>query len=74
MVIKEYNTDSQIKDVSIKVGGNPAKPDNDWSYMAPFSPSDVIEEYTDKLGLENGKIKIVEPLTDLHSINVSNFG
>ena len=46
IIKKEYNADSQIKDLSIKVGGNPAKPDNDWSYMAPFSPSDVIEEYT----------------------------
>ena len=72
---QECNTDSQIKDVSIKVGGNPAKPDNDWSYMAPFSPSDVIEEYTRPARIiENGKIKIVEPITDLHSINVSNFG
>ena len=75
IIKKEYNADSQIKDVSIKVGGNPAKPDNDWSYMAPFSPSDVIEEYTRPARIiENGKIKIVEPLTDLHSINVSNFG
>lgn len=75
IIKKEYNADSQIKDVSIKVGGNPAKPDNDWSYMAPFSPSDVIEEYTRPARIiENGKIKIVEPLTDLHSINVNNFG
>ena len=75
IIQKEYNADNQIKDVSIKVGGNPAKPDNDWSYMAPFSPSDVIEEYTRPARIiENGKIKIVEPLTDLHSINVNNFG
>lgn len=75
IIKKEYNADSQIKDLSIKVGGNPAKPDNDWSYMAPFSPSDVIEEYTRPARIiENGKIKIVEPLTDLHSINVNNFG
>ena len=48
---------------------------DDWSYMAPFSPSDVIEEYTRPARIiENGNIKIVEPLTDLHSINVNNFG
>ena len=75
IIKKEYNADSQIKDVTIKVGGNPAKPDNDWSYMAPFSPSDVIEEYTRPARIiENGKIRTVEALTDLHSINVSNFG
>ena len=32
--------------VTIKVGGNPAEPDQEWSYMAPFSPHDVIAEYT----------------------------
>ncbi len=30
----------------VRVGGNPVEPDDDWSYMAPFSPEDVIEEYT----------------------------
>ena len=75
LVKKEYDADSKIKDVSIKVGGNPVKPDNEWSYMAPFSPSDVIEEYTRPARIiENGEINTVEPLTDLHSINVSNFG
>ena len=26
----------------IWVGGNPQQPDDDWSYMAPLSPSDEI--------------------------------
>ena len=30
----------------VRVGGNPVHPDEGWSYMAPFSPYDVIEEYT----------------------------
>ena len=75
LIKKEYDTDSKMRDVSIKVGGNPVKPYNDWSYMAPFSPSDVIEEYTRPARIiENGEINTVEPLTDLHSINVGNFG
>ncbi len=75
LIKKEYDTDSKIKDVTIKVGGNPAKPDNDWSYMAPFSPSDVIEEYTRPARIiQNREIKTVETLSDLHAINVSNFG
>ena len=75
LIKKECDTDSKMRDVSIKVGGNPVKPDNEWSYMAPFSPSDVIEEYTRPARIiENGEINTVEPLTDLHSINVSNFG
>lgn len=75
LIKKEYDADTKMKDVSIKVGGNPVKPDNEWSYMAPFSPSDVIEEYTRPARIiENGGINTVEPLTDLHSINVGNFG
>ena len=75
LIKKECDTDSKMRDVSIKVGGNPVKPDNEWSYMAPFSPSDVIEEYTRPARIiENGGINTVEPLTDLHSINVGNFG
>lgn len=75
LIKKECDTDSKMRDVSIKVGGNPVKPYNDWSYMAPFSPSDVIEEYTRPARIiENGEINTVEPLTDLHSITVSNFG
>ena len=35
-----------LDEVSIHVGGNPIQPDDEWSYMAPFSPSDVIEENT----------------------------
>ena len=31
--------------VEIRVAGIPAQPDEGWSYMAPFSPSDVIAEY-----------------------------
>ena len=75
LIKKECDTDSKMRDVSIKVGGYPVKPDNEWSYMAPFSPSDVIEEYTRPARIiENGEINTVEPLTDLHSITVSNFG
>ncbi|MBT3651746.1 MAG: hypothetical protein HN541_00365, partial [Euryarchaeota archaeon] len=32
-----------LEKATIHVGGNPTEPDNEWSYMAPFSPSDVIE-------------------------------
>ena len=75
LIKKEYNMNSEIKHVSIKVGGNPVKPDKDWSYMAPFSPSDVIEEYTRPARIiHNNELKTVDALTDLHSIYVSDFG
>ena len=76
MIIKrEYERDREIKDISIKVGGNPAKPDSGWSYMAPFSPSDVIEEYTRPARIiKDGEVVTVEVLSDLHRISVDNFG
>ena len=75
LIKKEYTKDSKIMEVTIKVGGNPAQPDGEWSYMAPFSPTDVIEEYTRPARIiENGELKIVDALTDLHQITVNNYG
>ena len=34
MAVREFGI---LDEVTIKVGGNPAQPDGEWSYMAPFS-------------------------------------
>jgi hypothetical protein len=61
----------KMEEVTIKVGGNPTHPDQEWSYMAPFSPSDVIEEYTRPARIvRNGEIVTVPALTERHSIDV----
>lgn len=58
--------------VAIKVGGNPAEPDEAWSYMAPFSPHDVIAEYTRPARIVRGGAKTVVPaMDDLHAINAN---
>ena len=58
--------------VTIKVGGNPAEPDNTWSYMAPFSPHDVIAEYTRPARtVRDGTITIVPATSDLHEIDAN---
>ena len=58
--------------VSIKVGGNPAKPDKEWSYMAPFSPHDVIAEYTRPARVvQNGAVTVVQAMDDLHPIDAN---
>ena len=60
-----------LDDVSIHVGGNPTQPDEEWSYMAPFSPSDVIEEYTRPARIvRDGEIITVPALTERHRIVV----
>lgn len=60
-----------LNDVSIHVGGNPTQPDEEWSYMAPFSPSDVIEEYTRPARIvRDGEVVTVPALTERHRIAV----
>ena len=60
-----------MEEVTIHVGGNPTHPDQEWSYMAPFSPSDVIEEYTRPARIvRNGEVVTVPALTERHSIDV----
>ena len=72
---KEFVEDENILSATIKVGGNPQSPDDTWSYMAPFSPSDVIEEYTRPARiLLDGKVKTVPALTEKHFIEVDGFG
>lgn len=75
IIKKEFGEDKNILSATIKVGGNPQCPDDKWSYMAPFSPSDVIEEYTRPARiLVDGEVKIVSALTEKHSIDVDGFG
>ena len=58
--------------VTIKVGGNPLIPDSEWSYMAPFSPHDVIAEYTRPARIVvDGKHTQVDAMSDLHTIDAS---
>ena len=45
----------------VRVGGNPVEPDDNWSYMAPFSPQDVIEEYTRPARILRGNQTVIVP-------------
>lgn len=62
----------KLDKVTIKVGGNPSQMDDEWSYMAPFSPHDVIAEYTRPARIiENGEMTVVPAMSDLHTIDAS---
>ncbi len=64
-----------LSSAKIWVGGNPQKPDQEWSYMAPFSPSDVIEEYTRPARVRrNGENVIEAALSERHLITVPGYG
>jgi len=72
LVAKALRELGRLDKVTIKVGGNPQEPDEDWSYMAPFSPHDVIAEYTRPARvIENSKQIEVEAISKLHSINAN---
>ncbi len=64
-----------LSKATIRVGGNPAEPDDDWSYMAPFSPTDVLEEYTRPARVYRGGQVVTKPaLSDRHLFEVEGRG
>ena len=49
--------------------------DDGWSYMAPFSPSDVIEEYTRPARIKVDGVPVEVPaLSERHAIEVEGYG
>jgi hypothetical protein len=69
MAVRKYGA---LKKAMIKVGGNPSEMDDGWSYMAPFSPKDVIAEYTRPARIiRNGAIQVVPAMSDLHKISAN---
>jgi hypothetical protein len=64
-----------IVTAEVRVGGNPSEPDSEWSYMAPFSPSDVIAEYTRPARIIRDRMESILPaLSERHRINVEGKG
>ena len=72
LVALAHREHGHLDSVTIKVGGNPAEPDEAWSYMAPFSPHDVIAEYTRPARVvREGTMTVVPAMDDLHTIDAS---
>ena len=72
LVALAHREHGHLDSVTIKVGGNPAEPDEEWSYMAPFSPHDVIAEYTRPARIvRNGEPMSVPAMTELHTIDAN---
>lgn len=64
-----------LKAAKVWVGGNPQQPDENWSYMAPFSPTDVIEEYTRPARIRRDGAIVIEPaLAERHAVEVPGYG
>ena len=72
LLYASHREHGHLDSVTIKVGGNPAEPDEAWSYMAPFSPHDVIAEYTRPARVvREGTMTAVPAMDDLHTIDAS---
>ena len=76
MLLSEaYRKLGRLKTAEIRVGGNPAEKIGGWDYMAPFSPGDVIAEYTRPARVvRKGVVVTLPALTERHSIGVDGRG
>jgi lysine 6-dehydrogenase len=75
VILGYYNEIMNLTDFECLVGGLPKIKKWPFCYKAPFSPIDVIEEYTRPARyVENGQIMIREPLTDCEYVEFEKAG
>jgi lysine 6-dehydrogenase len=74
-IIGRYNEEMKIDALEIYVGGLPKLRKKPFEYKAPFSPVDVIEEYTRPTRLlENGNIVVKPALTECEWMPFDELG
>jgi len=74
-IIGRHNEEMKIDSLEIYVGGLPKVRKKPFQYKAPFSPADVIEEYTRPARLmENGHIIVRPALSEVEWIHFENLG
>lgn len=74
-VLGRYNEEMEIRSFECMVGGLPKVRVKPFEYKAPFSPVDVIEEYTRPARyVENGHIVTKPALSDAELINFEHAG
>ncbi len=75
IILGYYNEQLQLTDFECLVGGLPKVKKWPFCYKAPFSPIDVIEEYTRPARyVENGKMITKEALTDCEYVEFDGVG
>jgi len=74
-IIGRYNEVMKIDSFEVYVGGLPKVRKKPFEYKAPFSPVDVIEEYTRPARImENGHIVVKPALTELEWMEFEELG
>ncbi len=75
IILGYYNEKLKLTDFETLVGGLPKKKKWPFNYKAPFSPIDVIEEYTRPARyVENGNIIVRDALTDCEYVEFDKVG
>jgi lysine 6-dehydrogenase len=75
LILGFYNSKMNIDSFECMVGGLPKKRIKPFEYKAPFSPNDVLEEYTRPARyIENGHIVTKPALSDTELINFEKVG
>ncbi len=75
VILGFYNSIMSITDFECLVGGLPKVKKWPFNYKAPFSPIDVIEEYTRPARyIENGKLIIKDALSDCEYVEFDKVG
>jgi saccharopine dehydrogenase-like NADP-dependent oxidoreductase len=75
LIVGNMVSKNKIKEIEIMVGGLPKEQNPPWNYLAPFSPIDVIEEYTRPARAKiNGEIITKEALSDIRRFEVEGIG
>ncbi len=75
VILGYYNEIMKLTDFECLVGGLPKSKKWPFCYKAPFSPIDVIEEYTRPARyVEHGEVVVREPLTDCEYVEFDKVG
>jgi lysine 6-dehydrogenase len=75
VILGYYNEIMKLTDFECLVGGLPKLKKWPFYYKAPFSPIDVIEEYTRPARyVENGEVVVREPLSDCEYVEFDRVG
>ncbi len=75
IILGRYNSLMEIDSYECYVGGLPFKRILPFQYKAPFSPVDVIEEYTRPARIiVNGKLSVLPPLSEIELLKIEPIG
>jgi len=70
-----YEEMGPLKNGEVRVGGNPTRPTGGWNYMAPFSPIDVVAEYSRPARvIRESELVTLPALSERHEIEVPGKG